>query len=126
MPADRAITLEDLLSLRFGFGFSPELPYPGTTPIQEAEAALELGTLGPPWPPASIDNAEWMRRFGTLPLLAQPGTAWMYNTGIHVAGVLLERATGSIARRRPAGPACSGRWGWSTPGSPSPPATWAG
>ncbi|MET0324805.1 MAG: serine hydrolase domain-containing protein [Ilumatobacteraceae bacterium] len=95
VPAQRAITLEDLLSLRFGFGFSPRFPFPGTTPIQEAEATLELGTLGPPWPPASIDNTEWMRRLGTLPLLAQPGSTWTYNTGIHVAAVLLERATGA-------------------------------
>jgi CubicO group peptidase (beta-lactamase class C family) len=94
VPADRPITLEDLLSLRFGFGFSPELPFPGTTPIQEAETALELKTLGPPWPPAPFDNAEWMRRLGTLPLLAQPGSTWMYNTGLHVTGVLLERAAG--------------------------------
>jgi CubicO group peptidase (beta-lactamase class C family) len=94
-PAERAITLEDLLSLRFGFGFSPRFPFPGTTPIQEAEAALELGTLGPPWPPTPIDNTEWMRRLATLPLLAQPGSTWTYNTGIHVAGVLLERATGA-------------------------------
>jgi len=48
VPAEPSITLEDLLSCRFGFGFSPELPFPGTTPIQEAETALELKTLGPP------------------------------------------------------------------------------
>jgi CubicO group peptidase (beta-lactamase class C family) len=86
--------LEDLLSLRFGFGFDPGLPFDGSTPIQRAEAALELKTLGPPWPPASIDNAEWIRRLGTLPLMAQPGSTWMYNTGMHVTGVLLERAAG--------------------------------
>jgi CubicO group peptidase (beta-lactamase class C family) len=94
VPAERSITLEDLLSCRFGFGFSPELPFTGATPIQQAEAALELRTLGPPWPPSPIDNGEWMRRLGTLPLMAQPGSTWMYNTGVHVAGVLLERAAG--------------------------------
>jgi CubicO group peptidase (beta-lactamase class C family) len=95
VPAERSITLEDLLSCRFGFGFGPQLPFDGSTPIQEAEASLELTTLGPPWPPAAIDNAEWMRRFGTLPLMAQPGSTWMYNTGMHVTGVLLERAAGT-------------------------------
>ena len=94
VPAERPITLEDLLSFRFGFGFSPELPFTGDTPIQRAEADLQLNTLGPPWPPTPIDNDEWMRRFGSLPLLAQPGSTWMYNTGAHVAGVLLERAAG--------------------------------
>jgi CubicO group peptidase (beta-lactamase class C family) len=95
VPAERSITLEDLLSCRFGFGFSPQLPFDGSTPIQQAEAGLELTTLGPPWPPAAVDNAEWMRRLGTLPLMAQPGSTWMYNTGMHVTGVLLERAAGT-------------------------------
>ena len=119
VPADRPITLEDLLSLRFGFGFSPELPFTGGTPIQEAEAALELKTLGPPWPPAAIDNDEWMRRLGTLPLLAQPGTTWMYNTGIHVAGVLIERAGGvgleELLRERLLGPLGMVDTGFSVP-----------
>jgi CubicO group peptidase (beta-lactamase class C family) len=35
-----------------------------------------------------------MRRFGTLPLMHQPGETWMYNTGAWVLGVLIERATG--------------------------------
>jgi CubicO group peptidase (beta-lactamase class C family) len=33
-----------------------------------------------------------MARFGTLPLLAQPGERWLYNTGAQVLGVLIERA----------------------------------
>ena len=37
---------------------------------------------------------EWMRRFGTLPLMHQPGERWIYNTGSHVLGVLFERAAG--------------------------------
>lgn len=35
-----------------------------------------------------------MQGFGSLPLMHQPGEHWMYNTGIHVVGVLLERAGG--------------------------------
>ena len=31
-------------------------------------------------------------RLGTLPLLAQPGERWLYNTGAQVLGVLIERA----------------------------------
>jgi CubicO group peptidase (beta-lactamase class C family) len=119
VAADRSITLEDLLSLRFGFGFSPMLPFPGSTPIQDAEAELELRTLGPPWPPVPIDNDEWMRRFGTLPLLAQPGSTWMYNTGILVAGVLAERATGGsigeVMRDRLFGPLGMVDTGFSVP-----------
>jgi CubicO group peptidase (beta-lactamase class C family) len=92
VPAVRSITLEDLLTFRLGFG-SIMAP-PGTYPIQDAEAELGLKTLGPPWPPPPFGSDEWIARFGTLPLLHQPGSEWMYNTGAQVLGVLLERASG--------------------------------
>jgi CubicO group peptidase (beta-lactamase class C family) len=37
---------------------------------------------------------EWIRRFGTLPLMHQPGEKWMYHTGSDVLGVLIARASG--------------------------------
>jgi CubicO group peptidase (beta-lactamase class C family) len=92
VPAARAITVEDLLTFRLGFG-AIMVP-PGTYPIQNAEAELGLMTLGPPWPPPSFGSDEWIARFATLPLLHQPGTEWRYNTGAQVLGILLERATG--------------------------------
>jgi CubicO group peptidase (beta-lactamase class C family) len=92
VPATRAITLEDLLTFRLGFGLI--MAPPGTYPIQEAEAELDLKTLGPPWPPPPFGSDEWIARFATLPLLHQPGEEWRYNTGAHVLGILLERATG--------------------------------
>ena len=91
VPAQRPITLEDLLTLRLGFG-SVMAP-PDTYPIQRAEAELALRTLGPPWPPTPHPPDEWIRRFATLPLMEQPGERWLYNTGIQVLGVLLGRAT---------------------------------
>jgi CubicO group peptidase (beta-lactamase class C family) len=92
VAAERAITVEDLLTFRLGFG-SIMAPA-GTYPIQEAEAELGLMTLGPPWPPPPFGADEWMARFATLPLLHQPGAEWRYNTGAQVLGVLLERASG--------------------------------
>jgi CubicO group peptidase (beta-lactamase class C family) len=91
VPAERPITVEDLLTMRLGFGCIME---PGTYPIQEAEAELGLMTLGPPWPPPPFGSDEWIARFGTLPLLHQPGADWRYNTGAQVLGILLERASG--------------------------------
>jgi CubicO group peptidase (beta-lactamase class C family) len=91
VPAARAITVEDLLTFRLGFGCIMDPP--GTSPIQNAEAELELMTLGPPWPPQSFGSDEWIARFATLPLLHQPGKEWRYNTGAQVLGILLERAT---------------------------------
>ena len=92
VPAERPITVEDLLTFRLGFGLI--MAPPGTYPIQDAEAELGLMTLGPPWPPPPFGSDEWIARFGTLPLLHQPGAAWRYNTGAQVLGVLLERASG--------------------------------
>ena len=92
VPAERAITLEDLLTFRLGFGAI--MAPPGSYPIQEAEAQLGLMTLGPPWPPPPFGSDEWIARFATLPLLHQPGAAWRYNTGAQVLGILLERASG--------------------------------
>lgn len=91
-PAERSITVEDLLTFRLGFGAI--IAPPGTYPIQDAEAELELRTLGPPWPPPPFGSDEWIARFATLPLLHQPGADWRYNTGAQVLGILLERASG--------------------------------
>jgi CubicO group peptidase (beta-lactamase class C family) len=90
VPARRAITLEDLLTYRMGFGNI--LAPAGTYPIQTAEVALQLKTLGPPWPPTPLTSDEWMRNLGSLPLMSQPGEEWLYNTGSDVLGVLIERA----------------------------------
>jgi CubicO group peptidase (beta-lactamase class C family) len=92
VPADRAITVEDVLSFRLGFGvvFTPE-----TLPIVAAEAALGLKTLSPPWPPTRHTPDQWIAAFGSLPLLDQPGERFRYNTGATVAGVLIERVAGA-------------------------------
>jgi CubicO group peptidase (beta-lactamase class C family) len=92
VPATRAITVDDLLTFRLGFGAI--MAPPGTYPIQDAEAELGLMTLGPPWPPPPFGSDEWVARFATLPLLHQPGAEWRYNTGAQVLGILLERASG--------------------------------
>jgi CubicO group peptidase (beta-lactamase class C family) len=94
VPARRAITLRDLLTFRLGWGgiYAP----PDTYPVQAAAAELRLGLgEGPPQPAVPPEPDEWMRRFGTLPLLAQPGERWMYHVGAEVLGVLLARATGT-------------------------------
>lgn len=92
VPAERSITVLDVLTLRLGFG-SLMVP-PNTYPVQRAEEALQLATLGPPWPPTPHSPDEWIHRLGTLPLMCQPGEQWLYNTGAQVLGVLIERAAG--------------------------------
>jgi CubicO group peptidase (beta-lactamase class C family) len=92
VPAERPITVEDVLSFRFGFGC---IMTPGRYPIAAAEAEIGLNTLGPPWPPTSLTPDEWIAGLGSLPLLDQPGTRWRYNTGATVTGILIERVTGA-------------------------------
>jgi CubicO group peptidase (beta-lactamase class C family) len=95
VPAERPITTRDLLTFTFGFGMVPEMfAGPAAWPVQVADGELGLGTLGAPDPAAKPDPDTWMARFGTLPLLTQPGERWMYNAGAHVLGVLASRAAG--------------------------------
>ena len=93
VPADRPITVEDVLAFRLGYG--TVLAAPGTYPIQRAENELGLKTFAEPWPPPSLTPDEWIAGMATLPLMHQPGAAWRYNTGAQVAGVLIERVAGA-------------------------------
>ncbi|HWD78839.1 MAG TPA: serine hydrolase domain-containing protein [Kribbella sp.] len=88
VPAERAITVRDLLTFRLGLGESDN---PG---LREREAELELHTFGPPLPRTPLEPDEWMRRLATLPLQYQPGERWLYATGSHLLGVLISRVTG--------------------------------
>jgi CubicO group peptidase (beta-lactamase class C family) len=85
VPAQRPVTLRDLLTFTFGTGMVPAEP--GTVPIADALNALYPEEPGPP-------PDEWIGRLGALPLVCQPGERWMYHTAASVTGVLIARATG--------------------------------
>lgn len=89
VAAHRAITLRDLLTLRFGLG--AVMAPPGTFPIQDAFDELGL-TPGPDQPPFTPDA--YMARMGKLPLIHQPGERWLYHTGYDVLAVLIARVSG--------------------------------
>jgi CubicO group peptidase (beta-lactamase class C family) len=116
VAAHRPITVEDLLTCRMGFGLLTEPTFNPPFPVVQAADALDL-TLGPPDPRTPYPPDEWIRRFGTLPLLAQPGERWHYNAASLVLGVLVARAGGAplgevLADRlfRPLGMVDSGFW----------------
>ncbi|MFW6075392.1 MAG: serine hydrolase domain-containing protein [Chloroflexota bacterium] len=92
VPAQRSITVRDLLTFRLGFGFAFEIP--DDAPVLRAERELGLRTLAAPTPPSELEPNEWMRRFGSLPLMQQPGERWMYQTGTHVLSILIPRVSG--------------------------------
>jgi CubicO group peptidase (beta-lactamase class C family) len=89
VPAKRAITLRDLLTFRLGYGMIPI--FPDRYPIQKAITAVGLAP-GPVFPSHPPD--ELMRRYGSLPLVHQPGERWLYNAGSEMLGVLIARAAG--------------------------------
>src|SRR5215468_6776493 len=95
VPARRPITTRDLLTFTFGFGMVTEMfVAPEPWPVVARSQELRLSTIGPPEPDVQPDPDTWIAGLGSLPLLAQPGERWMYNTGASVLGVLLARATG--------------------------------
>jgi CubicO group peptidase (beta-lactamase class C family) len=92
VPAERPITLRDLLTFQAGIGFGHGMfGPPGSVPYMDALGALRGGM---PQPAAVAEPDEWMRRLGSLPLACQPGTRWLYNTGSDILGVLIARAGG--------------------------------
>jgi len=91
VPARRPITVEDLLTFRMGHGLIVEPTFDPPYPIVLAAKELDL-VMGPPDPRTPHDPDEWIKRFGTLPLMYQPGEKWQYNTGSLVLSVLVARA----------------------------------
>lgn len=91
VPARRPISVRDLLTFRMGFG--QLMARPDAYPILQAANERQIG-MGPPQPAALPAPDEWLRRLGELPLMAQPGARWLYNTGSDVLGVLLARCSG--------------------------------
>lgn len=87
--ARRPITVGDLLTSRAGLGLIPGPP--DTYPIQRRVEALQLPGFGPPEPGSALTPDQWLKRVGTLPLMAQPGEQWLYNTSSCLLGVLLAR-----------------------------------
>ncbi|HEX4200851.1 MAG TPA: serine hydrolase domain-containing protein [Chthoniobacterales bacterium] len=92
IPAHRPITVRDLLTFRMGFG-SVMAP-PDTYPIQKLIREYRIGGDGPPRPSQAPTTDQWIQRLGSLPLMAQPGERWLYNTSSDVLGVLIARVSG--------------------------------
>lgn len=87
VPAARPITVFDLLSSQAGFGFASDFSLPGVRALAEVQRdGREPQSFLPP--------DEWMAALGRLPLLCQPGEAWLYDTCSAVQGVLVARVSG--------------------------------
>ena len=90
VPARRPITLDDLLTMRMGFGMLVEPTFDPPFPIVTRTSELKL-QLSQPDPRTPHNPDEWIKLFGSLPLMSQPGERWQYNVGSLVLGVLVAR-----------------------------------
>ena len=88
VPAVRPISVVDLLTFRAGYGFPADFSLPAVQPL-----FTELHN-GPPEPQAVAAPREWMATLARIPLLYQPGEAWLYNTCSDILGVLIARVAG--------------------------------
>jgi CubicO group peptidase (beta-lactamase class C family) len=87
VPAARAITVRDLQTFRAGYGFGPDFSLPALQPLLQLHRNVHAPALaGPP--------DEWMKELAAIPMLRQPGEAWLYNTCSEILGVLVERVSG--------------------------------
>ena len=87
IPATRPITVFDLLTSRAGYGFPSDFTLPAAQrlfPVQKDGREPQF------FPPPD----EWMAELSEVPLLYQPGEAWLYDTCSVLQGVLITRVAG--------------------------------
>lgn len=87
VPAARPVTVEDLLSFRAGWGLPSDFSLPA------AQALLGVqGDVRPrqDWPAPDT----WLALLAQVPMLRQPGDAWLYGTPSDLQSVLVARVSG--------------------------------
>jgi CubicO group peptidase (beta-lactamase class C family) len=84
VPVARPITVDDVLTFRAGWGFPSDFSLP---------AVVELFQKLPVFGPRETPD-EWLATLAGVPLLHQPGEAWLYNTCSDIQGVLIARVSG--------------------------------
>jgi CubicO group peptidase (beta-lactamase class C family) len=87
VPANRPITVFDLLASQTGYGFPADFSLPAVQRLSEVQKdGREPQTFLP------VD--EWMAALARVPMLYQPGESWLYDTSSALQGVLIARVTG--------------------------------
>ncbi|WP_217554158.1 serine hydrolase [Streptomyces sp. GbtcB6] len=87
VPADRPVTVEDLLSSRTGWGFPDDFALPA---VQALFTVQRDGRALQDWP----DQDTWLDLLSRVPMLHQPGEAWLYGTSSDLQGILVARVSG--------------------------------
>src|SRR5262249_31784413 len=85
VPAERPITVQDLLRHTSGFAYADNAPFPELT---DAYTKADIESIE-----TDVSPEELVQRLAGIPLAWQPGTRWQYGVSTDVLGVLLERLT---------------------------------
>lgn len=88
VPADRSITVDDVLTYRAGYGFPSDFSLPQVQQL----ATVQTDGRRPATFPAPD---EWMAALARIPLLYQPGQMWLYDTAATIQGILISRVAGA-------------------------------
>ena len=87
VPATRSITVFDLLTSRAGYGFPSDFTLPAVQPLFEVQKDGRE-------PQSFLPQDAWMAALSDIPMLYQPGEAWLYDTCSTLQGVLISRVSG--------------------------------
>ncbi|WP_156760998.1 serine hydrolase domain-containing protein [Microbacterium karelineae] len=86
VPADRPITVRDLLTNMSGYGMMT-----APCPLQDAMIANRTQASQDP---VALGAQDWLDALAELPLAFQPGTGWRYHHSFGILGILLSRVVG--------------------------------
>jgi CubicO group peptidase (beta-lactamase class C family) len=87
IPANRPITVLDLLTSQAGYGFASDFTLPA---VQQLFTVQKDGREVQSFPPPDV----WIAELARIPLLYQPGQAWLYDTCSVLQGILISRVSG--------------------------------
>jgi CubicO group peptidase (beta-lactamase class C family) len=87
VPAARPITVLDLLTSRAGYGWPSDFSLPQVERLFDVQTDGREVQLRP-------GPDEWLARLARIPLLYQPGEAWLYDTCSDLQGILISRVSG--------------------------------
>jgi CubicO group peptidase (beta-lactamase class C family) len=87
VPAQRSITVFDVLTGCAGYGWPSDFSFPAVEALFAVQTDGREVQMRP-------DPDEWLGQLARVPMLYQPGAAWLYDTCSDLQGILVARASG--------------------------------